>query len=299
MSLPTMCVAGQRRSNVLVVLAVADRGDVVEQRVEPHVDDVRLVPRDLDAPVEARARDRQVAEPLAHERDDLVARRLRLHELRPLLVERQQLLGELAHPEEVVLLLQQLQRLGVDGADLLALVLAGAVDDLALRLELLAADAVERLVLAGVDEAVVVELLQELLDVVLVPLVGRADEVVVGDVDGLQQRQPLVGDQPVGPLLRRRAVGGGRAQDLLPVLVGAGQQPGVVARLAVPAGQDIGGDLGVGVPDVRDIIHVEDRRGDVERRAVGHADHPRARSDASGRVTRFSEPPQRWSSAAW
>ena len=39
MSLPTMCTLGQRRRNCLVVVAaVAERRDVVEQGVEPHVE---------------------------------------------------------------------------------------------------------------------------------------------------------------------------------------------------------------------------------------------------------------------
>ena len=37
--------AGQWRRKVSSSAAVADRGDVVEQRVEPHVDDVAVVPR--------------------------------------------------------------------------------------------------------------------------------------------------------------------------------------------------------------------------------------------------------------
>ena len=68
----------------------------------------------------------------------------------------------------------------MDGADLLAVELAGAVDEVVgLLLVLLAADAVVALVLARVDEAGVVELLQEQLHVGLVALVGGADEVVV------------------------------------------------------------------------------------------------------------------------
>ena len=38
------------RRELLVVLAVADGGDVVQQRVEPDVDDLLVVPRQGDAP---------------------------------------------------------------------------------------------------------------------------------------------------------------------------------------------------------------------------------------------------------
>ena len=67
---------------LLGIGAVAGCGDVVEQRVDPHVEHLAVVPRHLDAPVERRAADRQVVEALLDERDDLVARRLRLHEVR-------------------------------------------------------------------------------------------------------------------------------------------------------------------------------------------------------------------------
>ena len=97
-----------------------------------------------------------------------------------------------------------------------------------------------------------------------VPLLGRADEVVVGDVDRLEQRLPRVGDELVGPFLRRHPVGRGGAQDLLAVLVGAGQRPGVLTRLAVPAREHVGGHLRVGVPDVGHVVDVEDRGRYVE-----------------------------------
>ena len=170
--------------------------------------------------------------------------------------------------------MQQLDGLRVDRAHQLPLVLAGALHELGLLLVLLTADAVVALVLARVDVAVVVELLQEFLDVALVPLVGGADEVVVRDVDRGEQRLPRLVDELVGPLLRRHAVRGRGAQDLLAVLVGAREHPRVVAGLAVPSREHVGCHLGVGVPDVGHVIHVENGRGDVERGAVGHTCNP-------------------------
>ncbi len=73
----------------------------------------------------------------------------------------------------------------------------------------------------------------------------------------------LAGDL-VGELLRRDAGGGGGALDLLAVLVGAGEEEGIVAEQAVAAGDDVGGDGGVGVADVRARVDVVDRRGEVE-----------------------------------
>ncbi|MBG9885357.1 hypothetical protein ABE10_01900, partial [Bacillus toyonensis] len=153
---------------LLVVRAVPDRGGIVQQRVDPHVDDMRRVPRQRNAPVEGRARDREVFQPLRDERDHLVACGVGAHEVGLGLVELQQAVLELAELEEVVLLLQELQGLGVDRADLEPLEGTGAVDDLGLRLELLAPHAVQGLVLAGVDVARVIKPLEEDLHVPLV-----------------------------------------------------------------------------------------------------------------------------------
>ena len=95
--------------------------------------------------------------------------------------------------------------------------------------------------------------------------IGRANEVVVRDIDGVDQGAPGTLDEAVCPLLGADAVRGRGAQNLLAVLIGTSEKPGVVARLAVPAREHIGRDLGVGVPDVRGVVHVEDRGGDEER----------------------------------
>ena len=78
------------------------------------------------------------------------------------------------------------------------------------------------------------------------------------------QSDSELGGDLVGELLRRDAGGGGGALDLLAVLVGAGEEEGVVAEQAVAAGDDVGGDGGVGVADVRARVDVVDRGGEVE-----------------------------------
>src|SRR5690606_21483239 len=186
---------GPATVELLLVHAVADGGDVVEQRLEPDVDDVLVIPRNLDAPVEAGAADGEVTQALLDELDDFVAHAFRLHEVGVRLVQVEQRLLEAAHAEEVVGLLEHFDGLGVDRAHLLALELPGSRNKVAGLLVFFAADAVVALELALVDEAIVVELLQEQLHAGLVALVGGSDEVVVGDVDGLQQWLPGAVDQ--------------------------------------------------------------------------------------------------------
>ncbi len=257
-------IRGPAAGEGLLVGSVADGSRVIEQCVDPHVDDVRLVPGQRDAPVEGRARDGEILQALRDERDDLVASGVRAHEVGLVLVELEQAVLELAQLEEVVLLLQQLERLGVDRADLQALEGSGAVDDLRLWLELLTTHAVERLVLARVDVARVVQPLEEHLHVLLMALLRGADEVVVGDVERLQQREPALGDELVHPLLRRDVVRRCGAEHLLAVLVGAGQHPGVIAAVAVPTRERVDGHRCVPVADVGHIGGVVDGRGDVE-----------------------------------
>ena len=162
--------------------------------------------------------------------------------------------------EEVVLLGDQLHGAAVDGAV--------AVDEVGLGVVRLARHAVEALVGAELDVAGVVAGLEQPLDGPVVAGLGGADEVVVGDVEQLP-RVPEALDGLVGPLPRRDAVGLGRPLDLQAVLVGAGEEEDVVAEEPVPAGHRVGRHRRVGVPDVGRVVHVVDRRRQVE--ALRHA----------------------------
>ena len=116
-------------------------------------------------------------------------------------------------------------------------------------------------------------MLEELLHVLFVARFGGANEVLVVDVDGLEQRKPRIAHQLVGPILWLGLVGNRGAKNLFTVLVGAGKQKGILAALAVPAGQNVGSNLGVGVTDVRSIVHIEDRGRGIERRTVWRGWH--------------------------
>ena len=66
--------------------AVTDRRDIVDERVEPHIADIILIERQLDAPGEAglRTRDAEVFQRLAEESERLVGAERRLDEVRVL-----------------------------------------------------------------------------------------------------------------------------------------------------------------------------------------------------------------------
>ena len=163
----------------------------------------------------------------------------------------EQALLEAAEAEEVVLLLEVLDRALVDRAQV-----AGV--ELVVGVVLLAGDAVLALVDVELDVAGVVAALQQFGDADPVALLGGADEVVVGDVQPLPRLGEQRGDR-VDELLRRSCRRPRRALlHLLAVLVGAGEELDVVAEQAVPAGERVADDRGVRVAEVRLGVDVVD-----------------------------------------
>ena len=140
---------------------------------------------------------------------------------------------------------------------------AEAVDQVLLGVVGLAGAAVEPRVRALVDVTGVVAALDEVLHETFVLRIGGADEEVVGGAD-------LLGDllelrhHLVHMLLGAEPPRAGRLLHLRAVLVGTGEEEDVVAQLAMETRSDVGGRRGVGMADVRHVVDVVDRSGDVE-----------------------------------
>ena len=262
------------------VAAEADGGEVVGEGVEPDVGHVLRVPRQRDAPVDAGATDREVAQTGADQAEGLVATELRHDRSGVGAVPLEQAVLEPGQPEEVVLLLELLDRQLVDRAPV-------AGQQLVVAVVLLAADAVLAPVEVELDVAGVVAPLQQLGDRGPVARLGRADEVVVGDVEVAPHLGEGRGDG-VGERLRGLPGPLGRPLDVEAVLVGAGEEGDVVAEQAVPAGEGVADDRRVGVPEVRFGVHVVDGGRDVE---PGHREH--ATDTLRRACPRGSRPPRR------
>jgi hypothetical protein len=138
-----------------------------------------------------------------------------------------------------------------------------AVDDLLLGVEALAAEAVVAAVLAEVDLAGVPQLLQHGLHDAPVPRLGRADVVAVLQAQRVPGA-PELRRVPVGQRLRADARPGRRLGDLLTVLVGASEEEGLLAEKPAIARHRVGEDRGVRVPQVRRVVDIVDRRGEIE-----------------------------------
>ena len=98
-------------------------------------------------------------------------------------------------------------------------------------------------------------------------ILGGPNEVVVANskqLPGISKSNAGL----VGLFERGDPVLFGAALDLQAVFVSAGEKHRFVAQETMPAGEGIGVDCGVGVPDMGNVVDVVNRRGDVERAHV-------------------------------
>jgi hypothetical protein len=251
---------------------VTQRREVVGEGVDPDVDRVPLVAGHGDAPLDGGARDGKVAQLTAHERDHLVLPGFGADEVFPLLVERQETVAVGRQSEKVVLLLDQLDRLAVNGAELLARLGALARHQLVFILPIFAADAVEPFVVGGVDVPAGLHPFPHLTDRGQMVGVGGADEAIVADADPAPGALEC-GGHLVAVNVERLALLGGHPFDLLSVLVDARQEEGVsTLRLRVPrtpvAGERVGDHRRVERAQVGEGVDVIDGGGDVKRRVA-------------------------------
>ncbi len=230
--------------------------DVIDQRVKPDVRDIVAVERQFNPPPHAalRARNAQILKRLAQEPQRLIAPEIRLNKGGMLLDIFDEPVLILAHPEEVVGLLDRLHRAVALGARALHQVL--------LRVKTLAGHAIHAIVFRAVNLTAVVQILQDFLHHNLVAVLGGADKVIVRDVQRLPEHLEA-DDGPVGLLLRSDPGGLRGLLNLLPMLIRARQKPGGHPHQAVIARQHVPQNRGVGVPDVRLVIDVINGRRDV------------------------------------
>ena len=123
------------------------------------------------------------------------------------------------------------------------------------------------LVVAQLDVARIDQALDVRAGAVLVAVLGGADEVVVAEVherEGVLEAPGVDG----GPLHGGVALVLGGGDDLLGVLVGAGQEEDIAPHEPLGPGGHVGQQRGVAVPNVGAVVDVVDGGGDVVRGGV-------------------------------
>ena len=239
---------------------VAQCGNIIGQRVDPHIHNVSGVKIHRHAPCEAGAAHAQILQAGLEEIvNHFVGAGGGLNEIgmgldivdQPILI--------FAHTEEIAFLLH-----GLDGrAAIRAAFHAVLLHHLRGRPERFARRAVQPLVGALINVALIVEAAENLLHGAHMAFVRGADEIVVFNLHQLPKLLG-VGHNFIDILLGRYALLGRLALDLLSVLVRTGEEIGVVARQLLKARHRVRRHGGVGVPDVHVARRVIDGCGDVE-----------------------------------
>ena len=226
----------------LSVALVADTGDIVGQRVQPYVYYVLRVEIHRDTPFEGGTR---YAEILQTRKQEVVHHLIlsgnRLDEFRMLVDVVNQTVSVFAHTEEISLFLSRLH--------LAAAVRTLAVHQLGLGPEGLAGSTVHTLVSTLVDIALVIQLLENLLYLLLVVIICGTDKFIIGSVHQIPDSLNLAG-HIVHEFLRSNACFLGLQLNLLAVFVRTGLKEYVVALESAETGNGVRQYNLIGVADV-------------------------------------------------
>ena len=173
--------------------------------------------------------------------------------------------------DQAILMLTHLEKVIVlaDAFDWPFAVRAQPLDHILFRPESLIKCAVPSSVVSLVNQLVIIKLLKILLNDFLVLQIGRPDEGVVGNVQPFPKGLELW-SQLVAMGLRVDAGFGRSLLDFLSVFIEPGEKEDVASPETPIASEDVGSYGGIGVSDMRHVVYVIDRRGDVETVGVTH-----------------------------
>ena len=225
-----------------------------------------VIERHGNAPIEARAAHGKVVQAAFDEAAHLVHAEIGLHEFGMLVVERKQLILERRKLEEVRLFLHALERTMAIGAQMLAhrAILLVALLHLVVGVVGLVGHAIPAIVAALVQVARFLHALPKILNRMVLARLGRANEVVVGNLERLPQVLEQ-GRLAVAPcLVRIEAVLLGSLGNLFAMLIHAGEEFDVVAHRATVASLDIGQDGRVRGSQMGRRVYVINGRGNKE-----------------------------------
>ena len=238
-----------------IIYAVFDTGQIVQQSVEPYINNVLLVEGNRNAPVEGGTRNAQVLKALLNEVNHLVTTACRLDEIRMLFDELQPPVLIFAHFEEIAFLLHLFN-------GTMAVRAAAVLVELTLQPVGFARNAVQALVVFLIDIALLINFLQRVLNYLVMALLTGADEVIVGDIQTLPE-QLKVSDNSVNILNRSYALFLCLTLDFQTMLVTAGQKENVLALQTMEACQAVGNRRAISMTDMQIITRIIDWCGNI------------------------------------
>ncbi len=247
------------------LVRIADAGDVVGQRVHPDIDDMARRVRHRNAPIQRGARNRQILQPAFDEADDFVAALRRQDEIRIVLVMAQQLVLIVREPEEIGLLLGPFDRRALRADAHAVLAQLGLV----LGVEGFVAHRIPAGIGVQIDVAIVLHPAPDFGDGVMMARLGRADEIVIGDVQRLVHGAEAL-RVALAQLGRADALPCGGLLHLQPVLVDAGQEKHIIAVQPLETRDGVRRDRLIGVADMRIAIRIGNGGGNIEGRFFRH-----------------------------
>jgi len=118
-------------------------------------------------------------------------------------------------------------------------------------------------ILININVTVVINLLKNLLDDCFVPILRRTDKVIITDFEFLPEFQKAW-CQVITMSLRIHSPLLGGLLDFLSVFIQSGQEKNLIARFTVKSGEHIGKDRGIGMADMRPVVHVINGSRNVE-----------------------------------
>ena len=241
-----------------LIFAVADRGNIIDERIEPDIADIILVERQFDPPCKTRfrTRDAEIFERFLQEAERFICAVCGQNEIRMSLDVFDQPVLKTAHAEEIVGFHDVSGRSQTVRTEI-------AVHKILISEEAFAGNAVMPLVFRFVNQIAVIKILQSHLHDFLVPRLGRADEIIVFDPEFLPEFLKT-DNGPFALFDRSDPVRFSCFLDLLTMLIGSGQEPGIIFHRAMIAGHNIAENGRVCVTDMRFIIHIINRCGHVK-----------------------------------
>jgi hypothetical protein len=182
----------------------------------------------------------------------------------------------LAHLEKIVVFTELLDGPFAVGTE--------AVVDIFFRPKPLVICAIPSSVIIFINQLLVVKILKISLNGKLVRRICRSDKGIMRNVEPFPKLLEL-GCQLVAMDLRINACFGRSLLDLLSMFIEPGEKKNIATSQAPVASKHIGGDRGIGVSDMRHVVHVIDRGCDVK----GHSSVNSETRDSHPQITQITE----------